>query len=176
MQNRSAFLLGIAALAFSALVWAAPGQDPMTHFFNETFGDFAEELGQAREDAKTGVMLFYEMDECPFCQFMRSNVLNQEEVQTFFREHFLLFPMDIDGDLEITDFSGQQTTQKELARQARVRATPVIAFYDLDGKEIFRHTGRVAGVEEFMLMGRFIVDGDYKKQKFTVYKREHLKK
>lgn len=155
---------------------AAPGRDPLVHFFNESFGNFAEELQQAREDGKKGILVFYEMDECPFCHFMKQNVLNQPAVQDFYREHFLNLVVDIGGDIEIMDFTGNPTTQKEFAKTARVRATPVIAFYDLEGKEVFRHTGRTSGVEEFMLMGKFIAEGAYLKQKFTNYKREHLNK
>jgi thioredoxin-related protein len=107
---------------------------------------------------------------------MKQNVLNQPNVQEYYREHFLNFIVDIEGDIEIVDFAGKTTTQKDFAKVARVRATPVIAFYDLDGKEIFRHTGRTSGVDEFLLMGRFVADGMYKNQKFTVYKREYMKK
>lgn len=155
---------------------AAAGRDPLAHFFNETFGNFSEELEQAREQGKKGVLVFYEMDECPFCHFMKQNVLSQPVVQDYYRAQFLNFIVDIEGDIEITDFSGQTTTQKDFAKAARVRATPVIAFYDLNGKEIFRHTGRTSGIDEFMLMGKFVADGMYKNQKFTVYKREQLKK
>lgn len=154
---------------------AAAGTDPYSHFFNETFGNFAEELEQAREQGKKGVLVFFEMDECPFCHFMKQNVLNQSQVQDYYREHFLNFVLDIEGDVEVTDFSGKPTTQKEMAKTSRVRATPVIAFYDLDGKEVFRHTGRTSGIDEFLLMGRFVADGLYNEMRFTKYKRDHLK-
>lgn len=169
-------VLVVVGLGMASLALAAGGRDPLSHFFNETFGDFAEEMAEARSSGKQGILLFYEMDECPFCQYMKENVLNQPEVQDFYRGHFRNFMVDIDGDLEITDFTGTETTQKEFAKRARVRATPVIAFYDLEGKEIFRHTGRTSGVEEFFLMGQFVAEGLYKDQKFNLYKRQHLKK
>ena len=127
----------------------------------------------AREEGKKGIMLFFEMDECPFCHYMKTHVLNQPEVQAYFRDNFKLFSVDIEGDIEITDFNGDTMSQKDFAFKVnRVRATPVIAFYDLDGKQIFRYTGRTSGIEEFMLMGKFIAEGHYKDQRFTQYKRE----
>lgn len=174
-MRRLLIVLSLLSLLPATMAMAAAGRDPLAHFFNESFGNYAEELEQAREQGKKGVLVFYEMDECPFCHFMKQNVLNQPAVQEYYREHFLNFMVDIGGDIEITDFSGKQTTQKDFAKAARVRATPVIAFYDLEGKEVFRHTGRTSGVEEFMLMGRFIAEGLYTSQKFTNYKREHLK-
>lgn len=148
-------------------------RDPYEYFFNQTFGDFSEELANARDEEKKAVMLFFEMDECPFCHWMKQNVLNRPDVQEYFRERFLLFSVDIEGDVEITGFEGNVMPQKDFAFKVnRVRATPVIAFYDLEGKPIHRYTGRTASAEEFMWMGEYVADGHYKNTKFTRFKRE----
>lgn len=160
------------ALILAPAAAAATGKDPYAHFFNDTFGDFSEELAQAREKGKKGVLVFFEMDECPFCHYMKKNVLNQPEVQQYFRDNFLLFAVDIEGDVEMTDFQGQTTTQKNFAEVNRVRATPVIAFFDLEGKPVHRHTGRTSGVDEFLLMGKYVAEGVYKDMPFARYKRE----
>jgi thioredoxin-related protein len=103
---------------------------------------------------------------------MKTNVLNRPDVQEFYRQNFLNFTVDIEGDIEVTDFQGRHMTQKDFAfKENRVRATPVIAFYDLSGKEVFRHTGRTSDADEFMLMGRYISEGIYKQMPFTKYKR-----
>lgn len=175
MMRRILLAFALLCLLGTEAASAAAGRDPYSHFFNETFGNFTEELQLAREQGKQGVLVFFEMDECPFCHFMKQNVLNQPPVQEYFREHFLNFVVDIEGDVEITDFAGAHTTQKAFAKETRVRATPVIAFYDLDGKEIFRHTGRTSGMDEFLLMGKFVAEGIYKNERFMKYKREHLK-
>ena len=47
----------------------------------------------------------------------------------------------------------------------------LIAFFDLNGKRIYRHTGKTSGVDEFMWLGEFIVKGLYKKSSFSRYKR-----
>jgi thioredoxin-related protein len=168
-------------MALAMLVGASPlaradvGLDPYQYFFNETFGNFQEELAHAREQGKKGVLVFFEMDDCPFCHRMKDTVLNQPEVQKYFRENFLLFAVDIEGDIEITDFDGQARTQKDWAFAAnRVRATPVFQFFDLDGKPIARYTGATSTIEEFMWLGDFVVSGKYldKDMSFTKYKRE----
>ena len=166
------FVILLSGTLFQSSAVAAAGSDPYKHFFNETWGDFKEELDNARQQQKKGILIFFEMDECPFCHYMKNNVLNQPEVQAFFRENFLNFTVDIEGDVEITNMNGQVIKQKDFAfRENRVRATPVIAFFDLDGNRIFRHTGKTAGVEEFMWMGQFVADGSYKETSFTRYKR-----
>ena len=165
----------LAAFCSSAVVAEAP-RDPYEYFFNETFGDFSEELQSARDAGKKGVVLFFEMDECPFCRYMKGNVLNQQAVQEYYRENFLIFSVDIEGDVEIVDFTGKSMSQKDFAfKKNRVRATPVIAFYDLTGKRIHRHTGKTSGVKEFMLMGEFVAEGHHEKLSFTRFKRSKKK-
>ncbi len=167
------FLLIAVSLLTANAVMAESPRDPYTYFFNETFGDFSEELENAREQGKKGVMIFFEMDECPFCHWMKLNVLNDPAVQAYYREQFLLFPVDIEGDVEITNFAGVSMSQKDFSfKENRVRATPVFAFFDLNGKPIHRHTGRTSDQEEFMLMGKFVAEEHYKKTRFTRFKRE----
>lgn len=157
---------------FSATSFAAEPKDPYKFFFNETWGDFKEELVNAKSQGKKGILIFFEMDECPFCHYMKTNVLSQPQVQEYYRQHFLLFPVDIEGDIEITNFKGETTKQKDFAfRENRVRATPVFAFFDLQGNRIHRHTGKTNGVEEFMWMGEYVATGEYKNMPFVKYKR-----
>ncbi len=165
----------LALLLALSLAWPAWGasRDPYRYFFNETWGDFQEELVHAREQGKTGILIFFEMDECPFCHYMKRKVLNQPEVQAYFRRHFLNFAVDIEGDVEIVAFDGTPMTQKTFAeKRHRVRATPVFGFFDLEGRRIARFTGRTAGVEEFMLLGRYVVEGHYRRMSFLKYKRQ----
>ncbi len=167
------FILCFALMNISI---ASTTKDPEEHFFDSNFGDFAEELQTAKEQGKEGVLIFFEMDECPFCHWMKTNVLNQEKVQAYFKKHFMIFTVDIEGDVEITNFQGKATTQKDFAfKENRVRATPVIAFFDLQGKRVMRYTGRTSTAEEFLLLGQFIVDKEYKNTKFSKYKRAFSK-
>ena len=158
---------------------AVETRNPETHFFNQTFGDFSEELENAREQGKKGILIMFEMEECPFCHRMKQRVLNRKDVQDYFREHFLIFSVDIEGDIKITDFKGNPTTMKDFAfRQFRVRATPVFQFFDLEGKPIRRgrYTGATRDAEEFLLLGRYIVEEAYRKTSFTRYKRSQRKR
>lgn len=166
----------IVLFVYSQATMAAPGRDPYVYFFNEGWGDFQEELLKARKEGKKGILLFFEMDECPFCHRMKLTVLNQPEVQAYFREHFLSFSIDVEGDVDMVDFSGNPMTQKEFSTKVnRVRATPVFAFYDLDGNQVVRYTGATSGVQEFLWLGEYFVDGHYKNLRFTKYKRQKKK-
>lgn len=103
---------------------------------------------------------------------MKETVLNQPRVQDWYRERFLIFSVDIEGDTEIVSFHGDAMTAKEFGiRVNRVRATPVFMFYDLDGKPVTRYTGATRDAEEFLWLGEFVADGHYLDMKYTRFKR-----
>ena len=78
--------------------------------------------------------------------------------------------------MEISDFKGQPIKEKDFAfRHFKVRATPVFAFFDLDGNLLTRFTGATNSADEFMWLGEFVVDGHYKSTNFSRYKRAKKK-
>lgn len=168
-------LIAVWLLAITGSAAAVEWRDPNTHFFSQSFGDLTEELQNAKNGGKKAILIMFEMDECPFCHRMRQTVLSRPDVQAYFREHFLMLHIDIEGDVELTDFKGKSTTQKAFSVENRVRATPVFQFYDLEGNPIRygRYTGATRDWQEFMLLGRFIAEGANTATSFTRYKREH---
>lgn len=163
------WLLGLMLLI--PLATLAEVRDPEKHFFDPKLGDFKEELTVAKQQGKQGIMLFFEMDDCPFCARMKSTILNQADVQDFYRKHFLIFPVDTQGDVMMTDFKGNETAEKTFALQNRVRATPVIMFFDLEGNPVARHTGPTKDKADFLLLGRYVIEGAYKQMPFERYKK-----
>lgn len=161
-MNRFRLYCLIAVVFSITCVQAATPRDPYEYFFEQNLGDLSEELATARDDGKKGLFVFFEMDECPFCHRMKKTVLNQPDIQDYFKENFHSISIDVEGDVEIVDFDGNHTTQKDFASKNRVRATPVIAIYDLEGNQVVRYTGAASGVDEFMLLAEFYIDGIYK--------------
>lgn len=162
-------------IALFLLVTFAPAsaetRDPMNHFFQPKFGDLHADLQEARKQGKQGIFLFFEMDECPFCDRMKNTILNQADVQDAYRANFLVYAIDVNGDTELVDFQGNTTTEKAFAFGLRVRATPVLMFFDLDGKPMARHTGPVKDKAEFLLLARYVMEGAYAREPFTKYKQ-----
>lgn len=166
-------LLALFLLCVSATAWAQAPRDPATYFFDQSLGDFQEELAVARDNGKTGILLFFELQDCPFCERMKETVLNQPEVQDYFKKHFAIYPVDIEGQVQIVDFQGNRLTEQEFAfEHNRVRATPVFLFVNLDGEPVARYTGATRDKQEFMWLGEYVVEEIYKEQSFTRYKRE----
>lgn len=143
-----------------------------SNFFDQKIGDLKDDLASAKKEGKKGILLMFELDDCPFCHRMKQTVLNQSAVQDYFRKHFVIYPIDAKGDTPVTDFSGKEMTEKQFALNHRVRATPVFIFFGLDGKPMTRFTGATKDSKEFLLLGKYVVDGAYKNQPFNTYKKQ----
>ena len=143
-------------------------------FFDVSFGDMQEELALVQEEKKKGLLVMFETKDCPWCHRMKLQVLNRVAVQEYFHSHFRILSLDAEGDVEIVDFDGNPLTSREFSLKAmRVRATPVFAFFDQDGELITRYTGALKNAHDFILLGRYVVEGHYNDTKFNQFKREH---
>lgn len=160
----------LSAALFTSAAWAET-RDVETHFFQPKLGDFKAELDTVKKEGKKGIFLFFEMDECPWCARMKASILNQSAVQDYYRQHFLVYPVDVKGDVSMTDFAGKATTEKAFALENRVRATPTMLFVDGSGKILSRYTGPTKSVDEMLLLGRYVVEDGYKQMPFTKYKQ-----
>jgi len=157
----------------SPLSAAETTRDPMQHFFHQSFNSLPDEIADAKRGGQQAILIMFEAEDCPWCAKMKATVLNQVAVQDYYRKHFRILMMDVNGDAPMTDFSGQEMSQKEFAfKHNRVRATPVFTFFDLDGKLMTKYTGAARGPEEFLWLGEFVASGAWKTTNFTAYKRE----
>ena len=177
MSNRIVLfaLFAVTLLAWYALTApsAEATRDPMQHFFQQGFNNLPDEVAAAKSGGQQAILIMFEAEDCPWCAKMKATVLNQVAVQDYYRKHFRILMMDVNGDVPMTDFSGQEMPQKDFAfKHNRVRATPVFTFIGLDGKPMVKYTGAARDPEEFLWLGEFVVSGAWKATNFTAYQRE----
>jgi thioredoxin-related protein len=169
--------LAIVLLALPCLQAAANGdvtqpRDPRAHFFTPTFGDLNEEMQVARDEGKLGMLLFFEAEACPYCQLMLSNVFSDPQVQDWYNERFVSIAVDIHGDVELTDFDGIVLPSKVFSDHRRIFLTPIVAFIDLDGNEIYRRLGMIKTPEDFLLLGEYIAGKHHYLMEYETFVRE----
>ena len=152
-------LLLLCITVSSSLASDLQSRDARDYFFTLSFGDLPEELQLASGKGKLGMLLFFEADECPYCEHMIQHVFNQRSVQNWYGQRFVNISIDLHGDVELKDFDGISLSTKNFSKQRNVFVTPVIAFIDLHGEEIYRHVGMIKTAQEFLLLGKFIEGG-----------------
>lgn len=159
----------------SSIVQAQATRSATDYFFHQSFGDLTEELTTAKDEEKFGIMVMFETTECPWCEKMKQRVLNQVDIQDYFRKHFQIITVDTEGDVPIVNFEGVEMPERDFAFvHNRVRATPVFLFFDIEGKPVARYTGATRNAKEFRMLGEYVVEGHYATQNFTKYKRARL--
>ena len=165
----------VLIVAAVAKINAAVPRDPSAYFFQDSFGDLAEEAETAEASGLFGVMIMFETADCPWCLRMKETVLNNIEVQRYYRRYFRVLVLNAEGDAPMSDFQGKEMTEKEFALEAhRVRATPLFAFFDTRGRLLLKYTGTTRNTQEFLWLGEFVVDGHYLNERFSQYKRRRL--
>lgn len=165
----AAILIPLLLTSLNARATEYDQRDPREFFFTQSFGDMPEELEVARAEHKQGILLFFEADGCSYCVAMLKGVLSQKKVQDWYRERFLSIAIDIHGDVEIKDFDQITLPQKVFAEHRRVFLTPTLSFIDLEGAEVYRHTGMVKSAEELIAMGEYITGKHYFDTEYEVF-------
>ncbi|MBT8142268.1 MAG: thioredoxin fold domain-containing protein [Gammaproteobacteria bacterium] len=135
-----------------------PAHFTAENFFDDSFKDLSEELQLAREAGQTGVFVFFDMQGCPYCQYMKDHVLNRVDVQDVYRKNFRNIIIDIHGQTEAADVNGTEMTEADLANLYGVNLTPTMIFFALNGDEIYRKQGFIKIPEDFLAMGLEIVE------------------
>lgn len=134
-----------------------------SEFFDTNWGNLQEELVTARKEEKVGILIMWMEPDCPWCEKMKATTLRDSEVISYFKKHFRIFELDEIGDGKIVDFAGVEKTERELAHENRARVTPTFIFYDLEGRSMTTFVGSAKNAKQFLLLGQFVVSGEYKK-------------
>lgn len=133
-------------------------RDAEDHFFVDSFKDMQEELASAQEEGKAGIFIFFDMQGCPYCKYMKENVLNRIDVQDVYTKNFRNISIDIYAQTEAVDMDGTEMTEAEFAAKHGVNLTPTMIFFGLDGSELYRKPGFIKKPDEFIAMGMEVVE------------------
>jgi len=145
-------------------------RDPVDYFFDPFLYDLQAASQDAKKAGKSAIMVMYEFADCPYCRRMKREVLSRPDVQSFYRERFLLFQIDTLGDQTVTGFDGKDLIEKKFARAAGVDRTPTFVFYSPDtGKPLVTWVGGLYDPKQFMLLGSYVATGAYRSHSFAQY-------
>jgi len=134
-----------------------------------SFLNLKEDLQEAKKEGKY-LFIMFEQEGCPFCDKMRRVTFQDSKVKEYFTKYFYMVRIDIKGSNTVIYFNGKGMTEKELAHKFRVRATPHFIFFDHNGKPILSIPGYIP-TKEFLLIGKYIAEGYYRKMSYFKFKK-----
>jgi len=110
-------------------------------WFKISLGDLSEDVREARNAGKSGIIVYYGQKRCAYCQKFLEVVLGYSEVSSYLRKHFHMIPIDIWGIEEFVDTDGNTYSERELALHYQTNFTPSLVFYDARGRVVYRLRG-----------------------------------
>lgn len=148
----------------------APLEEEFEHpdWFKLSFLHLREDLQEAIEADKQGIIVYFGQQNCPYCKQLMTVNFGKSDIVTYARKHFDFIATDIWGDRQIINFDGREMKEKEFAELQQAMFTPTMLFYDADGAEALRLRGYYPPYR-FRAALEYVADGHYKKESFREY-------
>jgi len=147
----------LTAMVLSLGLFASVAQ--ADSWWSENPHNLQSNLVAASEVGKKGVFVFFEMDDCPFCERMENEIFTDEEVRAVMQSHFELMKINIESSKPVVLADGSEISQKTFAQENRVHATPVMFFYNAQGELLTRYVGPTRTVAGFLELVEFVTSG-----------------
>jgi thioredoxin-related protein len=137
-------------------------------WFKLSFLDIKEDLDEAKEGGKKGLILYFGMERCPYCKALLEVNFAKPDIKTYTQENFDVVAIDVRGSRSVTLVTGETMTENEFAVHRKANFTPTLVFYDLAGKEVHRMVGYYAPYT-FSAALEYVADRHYQKETFRSY-------
>lgn len=117
-----------------------PGYHEHPDWFKQSFLDIREDVAEATAADKRLILYFYQ-DGCPYCAKLLQENLSDRAIAELARTRFDVVAINLWGDREVTGFSGESTTEKQLGADLKVQFTPTLLLLDEAGQIVLRING-----------------------------------
>ena len=131
-----------AATSTSTSAGKVTGSKTARHpdWFKESFLDIGEDVSEAADDDKH-VILFLEMNGCPYCYKMIEENFKGSDYSDFIQERFDVIALNVRGDREVALDEVTSLSEKALAGQLGVSYTPTVLFLNQANEPVARVNG-----------------------------------
>ena len=153
-----------------SVIGGVPHEAPS--WFKESFLDIADDVDEATEAGKH-VLLFFQLNDCPYCDRMLEEGFEAEPLTSYIRQHFDTIAINVRGDREIAFSEEISVSEKQLSEILKVAATPAILFLDQDNQTVVRVNGYRAP-ERFKQILEFVATRSYQSSNLADYLQAKL--
>jgi thioredoxin-related protein len=142
-------------------------------WFKESFLEISDDASEAGDSGKH-LLLFFHLDDCPYCARMLKDNFNTEPNSTFIQSNFDSIEINVKGDREVALNDSIQLTEKALAQHLKVLYTPTILFADSDNRSVLRIDG-YRNPTRFRIALDYVHEKAYLKTSFSEFSATRLK-
>ena len=140
----------------------------MPEWFKVSFLDLQEDLSEALEHGKQGLIVYFGQKRCAYCKAHLENNWGQKDILAYTQKHFDVIHINIRGQREVTGMDGNSYTEKEFAIKYETNFTPSLVFFNKDGEMVLRLRG-YRPPYQFRAALEYVADAHYHQEPFTDY-------
>lgn len=138
-------------------------------WFKLSFLELGNDLADAAESGKWGVLLYFGRKDCPYCKVHLKKNWSDRGIMTYTQKHFDVIAIDVRGDRPVVDHTGQSyKSEKEYAAKLKTNFTPSFLFIDVTGEQTMQLTG-YRPPYQFRAILEYIADKHYLYERLPAY-------
>lgn len=137
-------------------------------WFKETFYDLDDDIAEAGEDGKKGLMILFTTEGCSYCARFIDVSLGNPELAARVQKDFVAVGMEIFDDKMMTTPEGESMPIKAFAKERGAEFAPTLLFFDTDGQRVLRLPGYQTP-ERFGIVLDYVSGGHYSKVSLREY-------
>jgi len=149
---------GLGLLLFALLSLPVSADPPIGY----PFVSYDEGLALAKQNGRP-VFLYFGRYGCGWCDKTNREAFSDKQLHRLYSDRYVLVYVDAESGKRLTLPSGERITERELGARMKVLATPMFAWLERDGREIF-HVPGIQSAQDFLLYDRFVSEGHYRKE------------
>jgi len=149
---------GLSLWTFLVFVPSAHAEPPAGY----PFVNYDAGLARARAENRP-IFLYFGRFGCAWCDKTNREAFSDRQLRERYTSNYVLVYVDAESGKRLTLPSGERITELELGARMKVLATPVFAFLQPDGKEIFKIPG-IQSTADFVRYDRFVSEGHFRKE------------
>jgi len=146
-------------------------------WFLESFLELADDLEGAAKEGKRFVVM-WELKGCPYCKETHFVNFARPHIADYIRSNFEVLQLNIIGSRKVTDFDGEELSEKAMAAKYGVRFTPTFQFFPerteglKDRPPAKREVARAPGYlrpNDFLAFFRYVREKAYETKSFREF-------
>lgn len=146
-------------------------------WFLESFLELADDLEDAAKAGKR-FAISWELKGCPYCKETHFVNFAQPRISNYIRTNFEVLQLNIIGSRKVTDFDGEELSEKAMAAKYGVRFTPTFQFFPesteglKDRPPARREVARAPGYlrpNDFLAFFRYVREKAYETKSFREF-------
>lgn len=146
-------------------------------WFLESFLELGDDLAAAARENKRFVVM-WELKGCPYCKETHFVNFAQPRISDYIRTNFEVLQLNIIGSRKVTDFDGEELSEKAMAAKYAVRFTPTFQFFPesaaglKDRPPARREVARAPGYlrpNDFVAFFRYVREKAYETKSFREF-------